>query len=190
MDNKKWDEVYNSENVAWGKFTSTFLKEVIHMFPQGCKVLDLGCGNGRNLQYLVNNGYNAIGYEFSDIAISQAVTKNIKHKDLVKEEWNIGKFDAVIDFGFYHFYPTDKQKEYFHKLDSVLKQGGIYLNESARLVGSPFKGDNPLGYKPPQLQVSDFDIFDNYYKVLFKEGELPPHGDWKEYPCWQAVYKK
>ena len=81
MDNKKWDEVYKSENVAWGKFTSTFLKEVIHMFPQGCKVLDLGCGNGRNLQYLVNNGYDAIGYEFSDIAISQAVTKNIHYKD-------------------------------------------------------------------------------------------------------------
>jgi len=24
----------------------------------------------------------------------------------------------------------------------------------------------------------------------FKEGELPAHGEWKEYPCWQAVYKK
>ena len=77
MDNKKWDEVYTSENVAWGKFTSTFLKEVIHMFPEGCKVLDLGCGEGRNLQYLINKGYNAVGYEFSNVAISQAVTKNI-----------------------------------------------------------------------------------------------------------------
>ena len=190
MDNKKWDKVYTSENVAWGKFTSTFLKEVIHMFPEGCKVLDLGCGNGRNLHYLINNGYDAVGYEFSNIAISQAVTKNIYYKDLVKDEWDIGKFDVVIDFGFYHFYPTNKQHEYFTKLDSVLNTNGIYVNESARLVGAPFKGNNPLGYKPPQLCRSDFDIFDNYSKVVLNEGELPAHGDWKEYPCWQAVYKK
>ena len=39
MDNKKWDEVYKSENVAWGKSTSTFLKEVIHMFPEKAKFL-------------------------------------------------------------------------------------------------------------------------------------------------------
>ena len=191
MDNKKWDEVYTSKNIAWGKSTSTFLKEVIHMFPEKGKVLDLGCGEGRNLQYLINKGYNAVGYEFSNVAISQAVTKNIKHKDLIQEEWNIGKFDVVIDFGFYHFYPTDKQNEYFKKLDSVLNTGGIYINESARLVGDPWTGENnPLGYKPPQLQQSDFDIFDNYNRVVLNKGELPAHGDWKTYLCWQAVYKK
>ena len=134
MDNKKWDEVYTSENVAWGKFTSTFLKEVIHMFPEGCKVLDLGCGNGRNLHYLINNGYDAVGYEFSNIAISQAVTKNIYYKDLVKDEWDIGKFDVVIDFGFYHFYPTNKQHEYFTKLDSVLKV--LFLGRIEGLKGA------------------------------------------------------
>ena len=83
MDNKKWDEVYTSKNVAWGKSTSTFLKEVIHMFPEKGEVLDLGRGEGRNLQYLINKGYNAVGYEFSNVAISQAVTKNIKYKDLI-----------------------------------------------------------------------------------------------------------
>ena len=171
MDNKKWDEVYTSENVAWGKFTSTFLKEVIHMFPEGCKVLDLGCGNGRNLHYLINNGYDAVGYEFSNIAISQAVTKNIYYKDLVKDEWDIGKFDVVIDFG---------------KGNVSIVWQDLEFPEYVYL----FKGNNPLGYKPPQLCRSDFDIFDNYSKVVLNEGELPAHGDWKEYPCWQAVYKK
>ena len=102
MDNTRWNEVYSSGNVAWGNYTSTFLKEVIHLFPKGCKVLDLGCGNGRNLQYLINNGYDAVGYDFSHVAISQGLTTKIKHKDLIKEQWNIGKFDVVIDFGFYH----------------------------------------------------------------------------------------
>ena len=97
MDNTRWNEVYSSGNVAWGNYTSTFLKEVIHLFPKGCKVLDLGCGNGRNLQYLIDNGYDAVGYDFSHVAISQGLTTKIKHKDLIKEQWNIGKFDVVID---------------------------------------------------------------------------------------------
>lgn len=190
MDNTRWNNVYSSGNVAWGNYTSTFLREVIHLFPKGCKVLDLGCGNGRNLQYLLDNGYDAVGYDFSHVAISQGATTKIKHKDLIKEQWNIGKFDVVIDFGFYHFNPKDKQTEYAQKLDSVLNENGLYVNESARLKGIGFTGDTLLNYKPPQLRRSDFDVFDSYNILVFKEGDLPAHGDWNEYPCWQAVYKK
>ena len=88
------------------------------------------------------------------------------------------------------FNPKDKQKEYAKKLDSVLNDNGLYINESARLKGIGLTGDTPLGYKPPQLERRDFDVFDNYSKVVFNEGELPAHGEWKEYPCWQVVYKK
>tara|TARA_B100000282_G_scaffold286163_1_gene252404 strand:+ start:248 stop:820 length:573 start_codon:yes stop_codon:yes gene_type:complete len=190
MDEASWNKIYTSGNVAWGNYTSTFLKDVVHLFPENCKVLDLGCGNGRNLQFLINNGYDAIGYDFSTVALSQAVVPYVKQKNLITEEWNIGTFDVVIDFGFYHFNHKDQQEIYVNKLNSVLRDGGLYINESARLVGAGLSGETPLGYKPPQLERCDFDVFDNYNIVQFKEGVLPAHGDWNEYPCWQIVLKK
>jgi hypothetical protein len=43
---------------------------------------------------------------------------------------------------------------------------------------------------PPQLFKEDFDIFENFEKVIFRENVLPPQGNWGEYPCWQMVLRK
>lgn len=191
MLQQHWNEVYASNNLAWGHSPSQFLQDVVNVLPEGSRVVDLGCGNGRNLDYMAEQGFDVVGYEYSDVAIKQSQSNLIHKKDLVNEPWDFGEFDIVLDFGFYHFYPQDKQQEYFEKLDSILVKGGFYINESARLVNKPWNAkNNPLEYVPPQLQSQDFDVFNSYLNIMFQQAVLPPHGDWKEYSCWQAVYKK
>ena len=48
-----------------------------------------------------NNGYDAIGYDFSNCSFVASSGSYVKQKNLITEEWNIGTFDVVIDFGFY-----------------------------------------------------------------------------------------
>ena len=60
-----WNNIYDSGNMAWGNTVSTFLEEVEPMLSKGCKILDLGCGNGRNSASLDSKGFDVTGLEFS-----------------------------------------------------------------------------------------------------------------------------
>jgi len=186
-----WNDIYDSGNMAWGHTFSTFLEEVEPMLSRGCKILDLGCGNGRNSMTLNSKGFDVTGLEFSHSAISQAKQRcNAKfiQQDLVNNDyWNAETADVIIDFGFYHFYPADLRVRYLNNINRILKKGGLYINESGRWADPPILAVN---YVPPQLFKEDFDIFENFEKVIFRENILPPHGNWGEYPCWQMVLRK
>ncbi|RPG31773.1 MAG: class I SAM-dependent methyltransferase [Muricauda sp. TMED12] len=190
--NTWWNSFYYKGKIPWGHLPSTFLQRMVYQFPTNAKILDLGCGHGRNISYLYNLGFQVTGIDFSDVAINDAkqlcdatfITKN-----LVEEtNWIDDTFDVVIDFGFYHFFPSERRYVYVQELLKVLNPGGIYINESGRLRDHQIGG--PL-YKPPQFQLQDFqDIKDHLQLIQINEAILPPHGTWGEYPCWQIVCKK
>ena len=188
-----WNKIYDSGIMAWGNTVSTFLEEVEPMLSKGCKILDLGCGNGRNSASLDSKGFDVTGLEFSHSAIEQAKNRcNAKfiQEDLINSDnWTSEVVDVIIDFGFYHFYPADHRVRYLKNVNRILKKGGLYINESGRWADpSLFSGE----YVPPQLFKEDFDIFENFEKVIFRESVLPPValGNWGEYPCWQMVLRK
>jgi len=161
------------------------------MLSKGCKILDLGCGNGRNSASLDSKGFDVTGLEFSHSAIEQAKNRcNAKfiQEDLINSDhWTSEVVDVIIDFGFYHFYPADHRVRYLKNVNRILKKGGLYINESGRWADPPILD---VKYVPPQLFKEDFDIFENFEKVIFRENVLPPQGNWGEYPCWQMVLRK
>ena len=81
---KKLDNflLYPSEEVI--RFFSNHIKRRTSLVNTNNvkKVLDLGCGSGRHLNYLLENGYYSIGLDISDISLKQAAKfLNIKkHK--------------------------------------------------------------------------------------------------------------
>ena len=186
-----WNNIYNTGNMAWGNTVANFLKEVEIMFPKDCTILDLGCGNGRNSAYLDTKGFNVTGLEFSNSAIGQAKQRcNAKfiQEDLINNDyWNAESADIIIDFGFFHFYPSSSRDRYLKNVNRILKKGGLYINESGRWADPPIID---VKYVPPQLFKEDFNIFNDFDKIIFKENILPPHGNWGDYPCWQMVLKK
>ena len=84
MSHKKLDNflLYPSEEVI--RFFSNHIKRRTSLVNTNNvkKVLDLGCGSGRHLNYLLENGYYSIGLDISDISLKQAAKfLNIKkHK--------------------------------------------------------------------------------------------------------------
>jgi SAM-dependent methyltransferase len=59
-------------------------------------VLDVGCGTGRTLSYLRDNGVDAFGVEGSDLAISRARHPDHILKHNLNRELNLGRrFDLV-----------------------------------------------------------------------------------------------
>ena len=53
-----WNDIYDQGNPAWGKAPANVLEKFINYFPSQARVLDIGCGEGRNSVPLSKKGFN------------------------------------------------------------------------------------------------------------------------------------
>jgi SAM-dependent methyltransferase len=195
-EEKWWDDIYKMEDRAWGYEPAECLKEWIKEFPVNATVLDLGCGSGRNANYLAQHGFKVYGYDWSEEAIQQA--KNISSdanyyvKDMMLENWGSTQYDVVIDFGYFHFFMPESRPHYHEQLKRVLKPGGIYVNESGRdSVDMPMDINiNHLDFLPPSLKKEAWDEFDYLNIEKLEDKILPPQGNFSQYPCWNIFARK
>ena len=199
-EEKFWDKIYKDKTAAWGYEPAKCLKKWIKEFPANATILDLGCGSGRNANYLAQNGFNVYGYDWSKEAIEQAQLEGsaiYNVKDLMTQSWDwpinsrgywgFMKYDVVIDFGYFHFFAPELRPHYHEQLKKVLKSGGIYINESGRY--KKWKS-NPLEYIPPYLEKEVWEEFDYLNIEKLEEKILPPHGKFGQYPCWNVFARK
>lgn len=100
------------------------------------RALDLGCGTGTNVIYLVQHGWFATGVDFSAHAIDSARHKSdwvsgaeYYEGDVTKlSELGVnGPFDFVLDIGCYHGIPSDRQEAYAREVARVTRPGALFL---------------------------------------------------------------
>lgn len=66
-----WDERYSQAGLVWGRDANSFVVSQLEgLSPR--RVLDLGCGQGRNALWLASQGHEVTGLDLSPIAIAQA----------------------------------------------------------------------------------------------------------------------
>lgn len=187
-----WNKIYNSGSPAWGNTPAAVLNKFTTYF-NGSEVLDIGCGEGRNSIYLEQLGYKVVGVDISQSAINLANNKDSSCtfycKDLINDTWIDKKFNTIIDFGLFHFVPYEYRSSYIANIWNSLVDGGIYCNQSGRLVKeSPIVGEL---YVPPQLESEEIlDVFSKFKFELLEADELPPQNGYGKYPCWNFVVRK
>ena len=74
------------------------VREFVSYMKKGSKVLDVGCGNGKNIIYMNENGINAEGVDFSDklVGICQDKGLTVKEGDMRELPFEDNVFDNVI----------------------------------------------------------------------------------------------
>ena len=129
----------------------------------GQRILDLGCGNGRFLEFLIknNSNFNYLGVDNSADFITKDTQKYPSYKflelDLVSNLDQItNKYDLVIVFGVTHHIPSyEYRKEWFQKLEGILSSEGILV-----LSFWDFNRDKAdKEFKPERYQVEKNDFF-------------------------------
>jgi alkylated DNA repair protein alkB family protein 8 len=96
-------------------------------------LIELGCGNGKNLKYAINNGYNidnTIGIDNSNslINICNKSGLNVILGDICNLDFINRQFDNVLCIAVLHHLTTNKLRQLaLHNLYKLCKKGGTIL---------------------------------------------------------------
>jgi len=146
-----------------------FEKEMI--FPS--KVLELGCGAGRNAIYLAKKGCSVVGVDLSENALEWA-KKRISEEDVNVElvcanifdlDFQQESFDFIYDSGCFHHIAPHRRVSYIEIINRLLKQDGYFalcsFEENGTYGGSALTDEEVylkrsleggLGYTKSKLQ--------------------------------------
>ena len=113
----------------------------------GMRVLDAGCGGGRNLVYLLQSGYEVFGIDADPLAIHSVrqmaaqlapdlPDANFRAEAIEKISFPEGFADVVISSAVLHFAEDDAQfMAMLRGSWKVLKRGGLFFSRLASSIG-------------------------------------------------------
>ncbi|WP_435974751.1 class I SAM-dependent methyltransferase [Streptomyces sp. Qhu_M48] len=114
------------------------------LLPAGGRVLDLGCGPGRNALHLASLGYRVDAVDLSPTAIRWAEERAreagaagirfVRGDAFAADTALDGPYDLVHDSGCFHHLPPHRRVSYLALLDRVLAPGG-HLSLTAFAAG-------------------------------------------------------
>ncbi len=97
----------------------------------GARVLDVGCGNGRNGGWLAERGAEVVGIDLA-AALLDAVRPTLPARmtvqavDVLRDELPRGPFDLIYDSGCFHHLAPHRRFTYLERVMPLLAPGGRY----------------------------------------------------------------
>lgn len=134
-DRQTWDQYYSENKIPWqSNGLSTPVKRFLKIYPQGVKVLEVGCGSARDSQ-----DFLALNFNYSGIDISpKVIDLNKKQYPTLKDQffaedflqWKSDKsYDVIYEKGVFHNLAGEYRRQVFIKrVAQNLKPGGIWIS--------------------------------------------------------------
>jgi len=130
-----WDERYKKAGFEWGR-QQTLVAEITRNIMEQRefkRVLDGGCGYGRDCIYLAKKGFDAVGIDVSAEALrlarewanNEGLAVGFRHMDITDTNFEDFSFDTVIMFNTFHFMLEKPRKKAIGEIYRILKNGGI-----------------------------------------------------------------
>ncbi len=126
-----WPRVYRKGGYTWGTEESSFAREVAGYLTGG-RVLDLGCGEGRDAVFFAKQGFEVTGVDISQAGITKA--RKLAEMKEVKATWVIadlatyrpsGEFDLIYSSGSIHYLPRKVRAHLFARMKLKTRPEGL-----------------------------------------------------------------
>jgi tellurite methyltransferase len=140
-----YDERYAGRDYYWGKTPSQTCLRVLQLLPpiRPLRLLDIGCGEGRNAVFFARNGYDVTAFDTSPKGVEK--TKQLAADSCVRIEAFVAdvndfrlakRFDVLYSTGVFQYVPPERRKDLFANYREYTSPGG--LNVFSVFVKKPF----------------------------------------------------
>jgi tellurite methyltransferase len=131
-----YDDVYRQPEFYWGRNPNRMCDRAVNLFPveqrQGKRVIDLGCGEGRDVIHFARNGFTAVGVDLSQPGLTKArqwAAEEGLSVDTVQaslQEFRLSEpYDIVYSSGTLTFVPPHLRAEVFENYKQHTRVGGL-----------------------------------------------------------------
>jgi SAM-dependent methyltransferase len=133
-----WDSFYSNRGKSVPFFVNAPDENLVQYFEQKQlqpgRVLELGCGPGRNAIYMAEKGCKVDAVELSKEAIEwgkeraakKNVTVNFICRNIFELDIEEGSYDIVYDSGCFHHIPPHRRISYINLLNKALKPNDFF----------------------------------------------------------------
>jgi tellurite methyltransferase len=123
----------------WGTEASLLARQVSALLPPGARVLDLGCGEGRDSVFFAERGFNVTGVDIARSGLAKA--ERLASARGVRVRWvcgdigglatrclGDGSFDLVYSCGSIHYVPRAMRGRLFRRLQALTRTEGLHAH--------------------------------------------------------------
>jgi cyclopropane fatty-acyl-phospholipid synthase-like methyltransferase len=182
-----WDDFYKDRGKKIPFFKNIPDENLVRAFEEKLllpgRVLELGCGPGRNAVYFAKQGCSVDAVDFSEEGLKwgeerarqERVSITFIHQNIFDLNVEEGTYDIVYDSGCFHHIPPHRRPAFIQLVQKALKPGGIF-GLTCFVVGGEFGGSalsdwdvyrlrsmkGGLGYTSEKLKAifRDFDVLE------------------------------
>lgn len=172
MDKTYWESYYSNQNAANepSKFAGFVAKRFLS--PSDCRLIELGCGNGRDASFFGSIGANVLAIDQASSEIAQLRNSNrlenvkFQNADFTSLEPVVGEFDIVYSRFTLHSIRSEEQDRVLAWSAGALKPGGHLCIEVRGYKNGLYKKGEPVSDEP------DAYIYDKHYRRFIDRGFL------------------
>ena len=178
-----YDQKYAGQEFYWGKTPSVMCDSVIKIIRPSSdfypKLLDLGCGEGRNAIYFAKHGFEVFGLDTSlpglqkteKYAEEKGVHVKTIHADIINYKLR-DTYDVIFSTGTLHYLTPEVRSQRFQNYKDCTSPNGI--NALSVFVQKPFIP------RAPDAEMASY---------LYKSGELMSYyWDWEILFCVEEIF--
>jgi tellurite methyltransferase len=119
----------------WGTDPSGFAREVAELLPSGARVLELGCGEGRDSVFFSSLGFDVVGVDSAEAGIRKAERlarergASVRWVTADMSEINpAGPFDLAYSCGAVHYVPRLERDRLLRRTKALTRPGGLHAH--------------------------------------------------------------
>lgn len=134
---KFYDEKYTDEDSYWGKLPSSMARIFFqqHLPDNNPKLLDIGCGEGRDSVFFAQNGCQVTGFDASEVGVKKsiALAKDLNlpihffQADINQYRLDTD-FEVVFSSGALHYIPLNSREEIISNYKGFTTTGGVHAH--------------------------------------------------------------
>ena len=130
-------------DVPYERLYKRYIKELKSLHVK--HVLDIGCGNGKLLRHLMNEGFEALGIERSATMVERARTLGVNASMRELDSFDDESFDAIVAVAdVLNYIPHHELEPFFAHVSRLLKKGGSFLGDINTLYGFEYIADGVM----------------------------------------------